>query len=380
MSGACNSALNTDLVTAESGRTSAKQSSIGLAPDTWTSSDFGTEYSAFDTIEGVAANGNGEFILITGSASSFVYAPSTGNGSVWEYPYTLSTFTRSPSAIGYLNGYCLITAGNQMTWGDYYDPSVPLLGKTGTIGFGSKASVFDPVNSYYIAGGQNGQVSYSTNLDYGVVPTWTIIPNTITTFTGTGSAYYINAAAYGSDNVGNDVFVFGGGSGHIAYTDDIKSATPWNVSENSVSIFGSTGFVNVIVYGEPNGVPTFVGVGETARGTGVAAYSTDGGNTWSTASIFPIGINSGVYALAYGRSIENDTPYFVAGDDDGNIAYSLDGEVWIEPQTTSNPVLSGSVNGIAYGTYYDDTARVTKGRFVAVGGGTIVQSYYADIN
>jgi len=54
---ACDSALNTDLVTAESVRTSAKQSSIGLAPDTWISSDFGTEYSTFDTIESVAANG-----------------------------------------------------------------------------------------------------------------------------------------------------------------------------------------------------------------------------------------------------------------------------------------------------------------------------------
>jgi hypothetical protein len=110
------------------------------------------------------------------------------------------------------------------------------------------------------------------------------------------------------------------------------------------------------VYG--NG--TFVAVGGPNAASGSqakAAYSTDGEN-WDVVS-FPTGFGTGfnVYALAYGNY--NNSDYFVAGDDNGYIAYSSDGGAsWT---IVSNVLPAGeAVNALTY-----DSAT---GRFIAVGG------------
>jgi len=398
MSGACNNALNTDLVTAESGRDIASGKSGGVGTiNSWTQigtlPSFG---SSVTTLEGIASNGNSDFVIIAGynatspAVGAAYTAYSYNSGGTWSGPTTLSGFPRSPSAISYLAGInYLVTAANQYSLGAYSSNGTSWL-QTQNIGFGTKAQVYgeDAIGkSWYLVGGQLGQAAYAAGLG----TAFTTISSTYTTFSGSSSAAYINAAAYGSDNSGgvpatsNPVFVFGGGSGRIAWTNsivNISTGVPytWNAS-NSQSIFTSTGFVNVIVCGlDEDGLDVFVAAGQdgSTPPNGKIAYSTDGGLTWTASSISGTGLGSGVgiYALAAGEV--NGVTYFVAGDDAGYIAYSTDGKNWRSTTASGTPApvftSGGHINGLAFGLTSGST-----GRFIAVGGTSGPEAYYADV-
>jgi hypothetical protein len=231
--------------------------------------------------------------------------------------------TANPSASFYLNCYYLVTAGSNVTAGNFSSDGVTWY-PTGTIGFGTKAGLYGPDEQLYVVAGQNGQAAFTEKLD----APFNQISNTTTGWiNGSGPEVYINAGAYGAKR-----YVFGGGSGRIAYTDLIKPLTPWMTANEP---FENEDFVNAIAYG---GDDTFVAVGNTAKNTGIIAFSTNRGEDWEPAntSASPNVLNDGIFALTY-----NDG-FFVAVNDSGYAAYSKDGINWYDSPKSPAPVGAGS--------------------------------------
>jgi hypothetical protein len=306
-------------------------SKVGLPPDSWaTNIPQPFDNTAVTAINGLTANGAD--LLAVGYTGSVAYT-SLFDGSIWSEPVALTSagVTLKPSSAHFFNCTYLITVGSSSTTGAFSEDG-ETWSSTGTIGFGTKAGVFGPKERVYVVAGQNGQAAYTTDLSQ----TFTVIPNTITGWTGTGGPYYINAGAYG-----NGVYVFGGGSGQIAYTIGVTGPNAWTQVAEAPDIFTATGFVNVIVYGT-NG--TFVAAGNDANNAGVIAYSTNSGVTWTGVDLSSLRIGSAtIYALAYGNG------YFTAVNDLGIAAYSLDGIDWV----SSNTVVGFSQVNAA--TYYEAT-------------------------
>jgi hypothetical protein len=300
------------------------------------------------TINGVASDGT-DFVAVAGDGSSGYSATASGNNiTSWTKATSLpANFTRNPSVVNFVGASYLVTAGNTLTNGAFSTNGGGSWTQTGTIGFGTKASIF--ASGLYVVAGQNGQGAFSGAL----TTSFTTIPLVDTGWpASSGPDAYINTGAYGLGSTGTEpLFVFGGGSNYIAYTPTIATGsaiTPW--TEANTNPFDQGEFINVIVFG--NG--TFVAVGGPDSGLGRAAYSTDGID-WTQSTNFTLGgTDAAVYALAYGAY--DGTNYFVAGDDLGRIAYSTDGTSWSNPI----PVFASGVpiNAIAYGS----------GKFVAVGG------------
>jgi hypothetical protein len=320
-----------------------------------------------DTINGVTANTTGTIVAVAGTSSDAYAANSADGGATWttQTP-ALPNPPRNPSVVNYLGSNFLTTAGNRATYGAYSASGTGSWNSTGVIDFGTKGSAYGTDkngNTLFVVTGQNGQGAYTTGLGSAFTP----IPQgpTGTGWVGSGNLVYINAAAYGEIEIENEttpIFVFGGGSGRIAYAEEILSdendIVPWDTAITNP--FTSNEFINVIVFGGGN----FVAVGgpDTAPGIqGKAAYSEDG-QTWIQSTDFPLGKGVAVYALAYGLYTDPKNAsvnYFVAGDDNGNIAYSSDGgATWTGPVGVfpgGNPI-----NALAYDS-------VTQ-RFIAVGG------------
>jgi hypothetical protein len=322
----------------------AKQ--VGVNPSRWTiSSGAPFANTSISTINGVASNGS-TVVAVGGTAANAYVATSTDGGITWTNQTTaLPALTRNPSVINYLNGNYLVNAGNRVTAGAYSSDATPgSWSATGNIGFGTKGSTYgiDTNNDVrYVVSGQNGEAAFTTDLS----TAFTMIPQTVTGWSGTGNTAYINTAAYAKIGT-TPTFVFGGGSGRIAYTDTISSSAGWGTASTP---FATDEFVNVIVYG--NGIFVAVGGPDAAPGIhGKAAYSTDG-ITWTPSTRFPIGDEVAVYALAFGNG------YFVAGDDAGYIAYSRDGITWggVQVFTGGDPI-----NALTYDSASD--------QFIAVGG------------
>ncbi|MCL2094110.1 MAG: hypothetical protein FWH12_07945 [Treponema sp.] len=210
----------------------------------------------------------------------------------------------------------------------------------------------------FVAVSDGGRMAYSEN-----GTSWTGIPSEEARF----SAANIQGIAYGSNK-----FVAVGAGGRMAYSTD---GTSWTVIERGTgtgpnpptpgdSQFG-TNQINGIAYG--NG--RFVAVGASGR----MAYSSDGinwtgiaGGTGTGASPTVPGASgfgeNSIYGVAYGGG------RFVAGGQNGRMAYSTDGINWTGiaggEGTGASPTVPGASgfgeNGI-YGIAYGGT------RFVAVG-------------
>jgi hypothetical protein len=364
----CNQITSEDLGEEGSARSvlNLKGKRVGVDPSTWnepSSQPFAGLGLGIATINAVTSNGAGTIVAAAGTASATYAATSSNGGANWtnqSQAVAPVALLRNPSAANYFGGNYLITAGNRVTAGGYSKNSTTWVA-TGTIGFGSKASAYGTDANgytYYVVGGQAGQAAYTADLG----AAFTTIPASVTGWTtGTGSAQYINAGAYGQGSTGKPLFVFGGGSARLAYTDTISVRGPnWRTgdySDPSNPVFTGSDFINVIVFG--NG--TFVAVGGPDGGQGKAAWSTDG-ITWTAGDNFLIGDETSVYALAYGGD------YFVAGDDEGYITYSDDGgQSWSEPILVF-PSGSDPINALTY----DGT------RFIAVGGATSPMVAYSD--
>jgi hypothetical protein len=318
-------------------------------PGTWTRSNdppfMYTDEGTLSTINGVAGT-NGTLVAVAGTTGEAYAATSTDGGATWTTdPDSLPGLGRAPSVVHYLNGFYLATPGNNGITGAYSADGVNW-DKTGDIGFGCKTGVYGTKENFYVVAGQHGQAAYTDSL----VADFNYIPQTTTGWVGSGSAYYINAGAYGATTpYPTGVFVFGGGSGRLVYTETILDPVTEDLNDWEPAVsdpFGDSEFINVIAYG--NGI--FVAVGGKDGGAGRAAYSTNGVD-WYEAANFPLGNTASVYALAYGDG------YFVAGDDDGYIAYSNDGDIWSRMIEVFED--GSGINAIGF----------DGGTFAAVGGG-----------
>jgi hypothetical protein len=267
--------------------------------------------------------------------------------NVWSSPANLSTFfTVKPGAVHYLNGTFLVTGGTTSTYGAYSQNGSNWI-QTSSIGFGTKAGVYGPAEQIYVVAGQNGQAAYTSNLTSAFVT----VPQTVTGWSGTGGTAYINAGAYG-----NGTYVFGGGSGRIAYTNTIRGKTPtnpWSTAQPATGKtfpFGLGDFVDAIAYG---GNKTFVAVGDSSPSPGVTvgiiAVSTNGGLNWDLANTLNapnIGSSAGIFALTYGDG------YFVAMDNNGYSAQSNNGVNWTDI-TTNNAFVPADNPRVNTVVFYD---------------------------
>ena len=198
----------------------------------------------------------------------------------------------------------------------------------------------------------NGNILYST--DNG--ETWTSAQQNGGSPFGTGEGYGV---AY--DGKGRWVAVGNAEPsdiGNILYSTD-NGETWTSAQQNGNNPFG-TGNGNGVAY---DGKGRWVAVGyDDSSDTGNILYSTDNGETWTSAqqnggSPFGIGYGFGVAYDGKGR-------WVAVGSDDssdtGNILYSTDnGETWTSAQQNgNNPFGTGNGNGVAYDG---------KGTWVAVG-------------
>jgi hypothetical protein len=269
-----------------------------------------------------------------GDRNPFVTHYDTLSGQ-WSAPLSIpfNMGTGRPNA-HYLNGFFLVTGASGAVNGAY-SPDGTKWAQTGTIGFGTKAAVYGPRDQIYVVAGQNGQAAYTSNLGSGFVT----IPGSVTGWDGTGPNFYINAGAYGAGN-----YVFGGGGGQIAYTPVISATARWS---QVGSPFLGQGFVDAIAFG---GDDVFVAVGDATGGGGIIAFSDNGGRDWRPAdtSAAPLVINDGIFALTY------DSGCFTAVNDSGYAAYSHDGMVWTD--SPSSVTGASRVDAVVYyaarGTFF----------------------------
>jgi hypothetical protein len=263
---------------------------------------------------------NGPYLVAAASDGTTAYAsrfdPASG---IWDKNSATLTGigTANPSSSFFLNGYYLVTAGSNATVGDYSSNGVSW-SPTGLIGFGTKAGLYGPLEQVYVVAGQNGQAAYTPNLS----TQFKILSASVTGWTtGSGPQVYINAGAYGAGR-----YVFGGGSGRIAYTSSIQSGATWTTAiatPGATYPFPPTAFVDAIAY---DGKDTFVASGDDGGkpSLGILAYSNNGGQTWQSAPISitaPI-LSAGIFALTYADG------YFVAVNNNGDVAYSSNGINW----------------------------------------------------
>jgi hypothetical protein len=311
-------------------------SKVGVDPTTWDAFSplpF-TGTSGVTAVNGLATDGT--YLVAAGyNGAGIPYATRYDTvTNVWTAPVSLApSFTIKPGAAHYLNRYFLVTGGTTSTNGAFSADGVNWK-STGYIGFGTKAGVYGAEEQFYVVAGQSGQAAYSDDLYH-----FTTIPNTITDWTvGTGGALYINAGAYG-----DNTYVFGGGSGQIAWTktilDSAGDLVPWTQSADAPGIFGSDGFINALAFG----AGTFVAAGNDAGNGGLIAYSTDDGVSWTLSTMTPNIGRVTIYALTYGNG------YFVAVNDLGFAAYSTNGITW----TDGSGVIYGTNSQVNAVVYYE---------------------------
>jgi hypothetical protein len=330
---------------------------VGVPPTQWTSFTplpF-AGISGIPTVSGLATDGS--YLVATGFDGSVPYVERYNSASGWTARADLKLLglTIKPGAAHYLNGTYLITGGSTSNTGVYSaDASTNSWYTTGNIGFGSKAAVYGTLDELYVVAGQFGQAAYASSLDPSIVSNFTTIPYTITGWPNSTGAAYINTGVYSETD---NIYVFGGGSGRIAYTSDITNLNPntgkWTAATGTTATnypFPNNGFVNAMAY---DGNTTIVAGGNTATDAGILAISTNSGQTWraSTAATTEI-LSDTIYAVAY--AYVGGQSYFVAVNDSGNFAWSPNGDNWINGTGTVF-VPSASNTGVNVAVFYANT-------------------------
>jgi hypothetical protein len=318
-------------------------SKVTVPPTTW--GDFSplpfTGISNIRSVSGLGTDGTQLVAATYDGTTAYVSRYNTVSGR-WSNPQSLAPYglTINPGAVHFIGRYFMVTGGSS-TINGVYSPDGVKWSQTGNIGFGSKAGIYGPAEEIYVVAGQNGQAAYSADPGFD----FTVIPQTVTGWSGTGGNAYINAGAYGAGR-----YVFGGGSGRIAYTDSILKSSddnPWSTA--STPTLASNDFINVIAYGGNN---TFVAAGNTNANAGILLYSINGGVDWDPISGLQV-LATTIYALAYGDG------YFVAVNNNGDVAYSQDGYTWVGATTT----ITTPISRVNAAVFYDAT-----NTFFAAGG------------
>ncbi|MDR3337576.1 MAG: hypothetical protein LBT16_10270 [Treponema sp.] len=195
-------------------------------------------------------------------------------------------------------------------------------------GFNAKAVAYG--NGIYVIGGSSGRIAYTDKPEDGT--SWTILAKEVTKFEGANG--FINGLTFG----GSKFLAAGGAPGDAAYSADGKV---WTDIPQIGNIFGSA-WINGAAYGGNK----YVIVGE---GTGIAAYSSDCVN-WTQVTYGENNtLGQELLGVAYGNG------YFVAVGNAGGAWYSADGVTWIAIEDTTFG--SDGINGVVYGD----------GKFIMVG-------------
>jgi hypothetical protein len=284
------------------------------------------------------AFGNGKFV-ITGATST---AWHSSDGITWEGASDVSGLTPRESATDNISGLnfvkdrFLATGGSNSNVARAFSSDGDIwhstkLGAEKADSFNAKGVAYG--GGKYLVSGSSGRIAHADALN--AFAPWTVLDKDATTFTGSSSAGFINALAFG-----NGKFVAGGGNGHSAFSTD---GTTWTEEQTedgeerqTEAIFS---FINDITYGGGN----FVAVGEAGS---KIAWSADGVN-WTESPDCPE--EGRLNAVAYGGG------YFVAVGNGPYVVYSDNGgKTW----TASATELTGNVMGVAYGN----------GKFVISGG------------
>ena len=301
------------------------------APKTWNKVEVGTNV----TVNKVAY-GNRVFVAVgrKGSGqSASAYSAWSNDGVTWTESSGIAALGTSNMHVFFGGDSFIATGGSSgnTNWAESPD------GKTWTA-IGSESANFNAKggaygNGQYIISGSAGRIAYSSGAG-----DWTIRTGEQTTFTGSSSAGFINAAAFGKGK-----FVAGGGSGHVAWASDPGGI--WKGVAETETIFDN-GFINALIFADGR----FIAAGGQDSGTGKAAYSDDG-ETWNQSGDLLVGKNTMVTGIAYGDGA------FVVEDNQGKASYSTDGETWTLIVDTPFESDTTAINSICYG----------KDRFVMAG-------------
>ncbi|MDR2534475.1 MAG: hypothetical protein LBD29_00405 [Treponema sp.] len=272
---------------------------VNRAPGAWTVVDLDDDSIVINKI----SYGNGVFVAVgrKGSGSASVSYSGVSSDLVnWTETTDTAAFG-TDNMHGYFGGGSFVATGassGNYHWAQSSDGDSWQGMGTSSTNFNAKGGVFG--SGYWLLSGSQGRIAYSANLT-----AWTTLTGTATTFTNTGPAAYINSVSYG-----NEVYVAGGGSGHIAYAANPTGS--WTGAVGPESIFSSTGFVNSIAFGGGR----FVAVGGVDNAVGQAALSADG-QSWTAPPTLPFGtVNTQMTSVAYGNG------GFIAADSLGRAFYS----------------------------------------------------------
>jgi uncharacterized repeat protein (TIGR02543 family) len=289
------------------------------APTNWTAvsnTTFGTSSI------GVIAYGNNTWVA-GGNGGKMAY--SINNGVTWT-AVTNSTFNSISAIYGIAYGNNRFVAGNSDGKMAYSADGITWTAIANSTFEGEIAVAYG--NNRFIAGGDSGKMAYSAD---GI--TWTAVADS------TFGTSYIWDIVYG-----NNRWVAIGASGKMAYSTD--NGVTWTAVANTT--FG-TSYIEAIAYGNNR----FVAVGSGGR----IAYSADGASwTAVTNSTFGTGVYDSIYGIAYGNGTfvavgadyDNDNDFYI-----GRIAYSTDGVTWTAVMNTTFGTTE--IISVAYGN----------GRFIA---------------
>jgi hypothetical protein len=320
-----------------------------VPPATWTPFHTLPFGGAAPAVRGLATDGT--YLVAIGNTGNAVASRYDTVSDAWTPDATLTGLSAgNPGLAHYLYQFFLVTVANGASSTGSFSPDGLRWQITGNIGFGTKAAVYGPREQLYVVAGQNGEAAFTDDLSQA----FTRITVATTGWpASSGNAAYINAAAYG-----DGTYVFGGGSGYIAYTPTILDSrgvlVPWQQAKVPVPVTADD-FINAMAYGAD---PAFVAVGNYASGAGFILYSIDDGQTWNLADTTnaPIIGNVTIYTVTYGNG------YFVAVNNAGDAAYSVDGQTWTD-STPSSVFGAGSL--VNQTVYYKAT-----NTYIAGGGDT----------
>ena len=313
-----------------------------MPPTSWTQFNPLPFSGAAPAVRGLATDGT--YLVAIGNTGAAVASRYDTVTDQWTGPVALTGITAgNPGLAHYLYKFFLVTVANGASATGSYSTNGSTWQTTGKIGFGTKAAVYGLAEYLYVVAGQGGQAAYT----YDLSQVFTTVPASVTGWPSAVSpASYINAAAYGNEN-----YVFGGGSGRIAYTDSILNPVGgvWQGATVPAQV-GTADFINSIAYG---GNSVHVAVGNYGAGGGFILYSIDDGVSWKLAAYSATGIGSTtIYTVTYGNG------YFVAVNNDGNAAYSANGQTWTDSPSSVFTTPGALVN---QAVYYRATDKVVAG-------------------
>jgi hypothetical protein len=289
-------------------------------PETWTAIDS----TVFDgTAIQKVAFGDDKFVATGGSGGNANPAGAwySADGITWSASTDKTALgTDNLSGLTFGDGKFLAAGGSSGNTVRAYSDDGGVTWKSSGTGFNCKGLVYG--NSLFLTGGSSGRIAYSDDPTDG--DSWKTIDNATTTFNAEGKNGFVNGIAFGDGK-----FVAAGSNyGHAAYSTD---GTTWTAITQTEEIFAD--WINGVAYGDGQ----FVAVGDGGK----AAYSSSSSvSDWT--AVVDVKLAGNILGVAYGNG------HFVAVDNAGKAAWSTDGITWTAVADTQFD--SDAINGVTYAT------------------------------